>query len=569
MTTTYNVHLNILSSGGEKAKASITGIGSSAKEAEKQLNGLYSGMKSLALVGLGIGAVAYKATSWLVGMNKEVENTKIGLATMINMNLGGSFESAEKKADSLFKGLKEDAKKLPGTTKDFTEMAQGIASGVLGSGGTLSTLRTMTGQAVTAGKIFSIESGEVARDVQQAMMGTLGAKDKFSRLLLTGIGVDYQKFNKLTQTKRLETYQRALAQPSLASGMKKYENSWEGVSSTFESNITDVFKSASKPLTLAIGNELKKWNEWLDKNPGKIAEFGQKFTDALMTGFEYAKKIGESLLSAGSWISENKSLLLAFLPMLAGKFAGNNAGSKGVAGFMAGKALGQSNFEAGITSMLTAVNGVPGPLGILASSAAAAGSALGGFMANLIDQSADQSVRLGRGEQLGALLARTEPLLNQLNNPEIKKRVEFAQLYNPDVGPAVPSPGPAVDELLAKQRTGLQYEKVWKQTATEMGLIVGDAFNASFAAEKLKFSYGMSQTNANGVIDLLTKIYDKAKVTAEKEDASKKVTPKNQDHKVHLILEVAAEDPDRYVLNMNNAFNQGNVSATMATPRRR
>ena len=74
------------------------------------------------------------AWSIAVEYNKQIEQMKIGLSAVINLNLGGSFADASQMADKLFTNYQKRAITSTATTKDFIEMNNRIAPAILQAG---------------------------------------------------------------------------------------------------------------------------------------------------------------------------------------------------------------------------------------------------------------------------------------------------------------------------------------------------------------------------------------------------------------------------------------------------
>lgn len=295
----------------DRASAGLKRIGDEAARADKSTTSLTSTLRGLATGALAVGAFSL-GKKMFIDFNAEVENQTLGLATIINHNLGGGFAGAQKQAESLFDVYQEAAKKSTATTKDFLAMSRAIASPIFQAGLGMKDLEEFTIGAVVAVKAFNEDAELAARDIEQALAGTLSKKDRFARALLAPLGMDTEQWNRLKIEKRAALLRQMLTADSIKSAAKAQENSFSGVFSTLQDNLQIFLGKIGKPLFAAITAELKSWNDWIAKNPMKLQEIGEKFSSALMAGVDMVKRVVNMLVEhapliemlAGLWIGK-------------------------------------------------------------------------------------------------------------------------------------------------------------------------------------------------------------------------------------------------------------------------
>lgn len=292
-TTVYEIHTRYVLQ--DQASKGVENIAQSAERASRSTSSLGSQIRGLAQMAAG-GFFAAKAKDYLVGFNDEIEQARITMAGMMQLNVGGAFAENMGKANSLVAEFQEIAKASVGTTKDFVMMASDLTRPVLAATGSMTALRDMTKGAVIAAKAFGVNAEVAAFDIEQALSGTMTSRDRLSRALLAPLGYDAADFNKLSAQMRADILQKALTGPAIADMAKAQEASFSGVMSTFEDNLQITLGKVGLPLFKALTSEVQKWNTWIDDNQEKIQQFGKSFGSQIVAGFNAIKEIGEFLV---------------------------------------------------------------------------------------------------------------------------------------------------------------------------------------------------------------------------------------------------------------------------------
>lgn len=139
-TTIYDLQIKIALQGMQAAKSAAAALGSSLK-------GIGGALRDIGFAANGLsamGGIFGRARDALIGFNSQVEQSRIGLQTMVGLNLGKTFASAQVDADGFFKAMQQAAKTSPGTTADFIAMGQGIAPSLLAAGHNMKDLERFT-----------------------------------------------------------------------------------------------------------------------------------------------------------------------------------------------------------------------------------------------------------------------------------------------------------------------------------------------------------------------------------------------------------------------------------------
>jgi len=356
-STVYDVRVKYMLD--DKASRGLANIGKQARRSAKSTGGLEKTLRRMA-----VGAVGYfgfrTAKKWLVDYNKEMEAARIKMATLVSMNMGGSWAKNQKRANFLVSQFTKDAAKGVGTTKDYVDFAGDITLPLLNAGASMEQLTELTKAGVTAAKTFGIEGAVAGRDVQQMLMGTVRSVDRLPRLL----GVSAEEWNKMVRTKGPEETLRKLNEvlntPEIQKAAEVYGKSWDGVTSTLEDNLQRAFGKVGIPLMQKLSAEMQKLNKWFEENPQKVKEITDAIANGLVKAFNMAKSI------FGFIVRHRKLLLLLAKAYLVSRAAGGVAKMfQGIAG--------------GLTKLGETGTGVASKLGAFGNKLGAAGTALGAF----------------------------------------------------------------------------------------------------------------------------------------------------------------------------------------------
>jgi hypothetical protein len=313
--------------------------------------------------GQAIAAGMRGAYDGLIGFNAGLEQSKITMAGMMRLNLGGTFESHFGRATTMVNEFQQIAKKSVGTTQDFVSMAQQITRPVAAAGLSMADLRDITKGAVIASRAFGIQAEVAALDIEQAMMGMLTKRERFARALLEPMGFTTETFNKMDAQKRAEALKAALTQPAIAEMAAKQEKSFEGVVSTFQDNLQMAIGKVGLPLFEMLTAEIQEWNKWIDANADTIEDMGRTLGNAMAYGFGVVR-------DAVGFLVEHRKVFFA----LAKTFLAFQAGKAGV-----GIAKGVGGAVKSVTDFVKSLGGAKKGLLGLADSSQSAMSMLGGL----------------------------------------------------------------------------------------------------------------------------------------------------------------------------------------------
>lgn len=329
-STTTNYDVKVRYQIDDKTAGGLDGIKRRSDAAARSTSSLSRSLKRMA--GIAIGAFGIrKALDATIGFNRQLDMTKAKLRTVIQLNTGRSFLNSTKEAGILMKQFREDAKSSAGTFKDMADFGTTIAGPVTLAGGTLKDLREITKGSVVAAAAFGERADLASRDIQQALAGTLGMKDRFARALLQPMGIDLKKFNAATAPQRLKALKAALSQKGIKDAATAYQNSFEGVFSTMKSNLQEFGGKVGKKLFDKLTGGMKNVNLWFKNNEKAVDRFANKLANGMVKAFTMVKDAIKAI------VAQKDLLILLAKAALMAKVAG---GIMGLGGGGAGKGLG-------------------------------------------------------------------------------------------------------------------------------------------------------------------------------------------------------------------------------------
>lgn len=330
--TTYDI--NVRYHLDDKASKNVGMIGREARRSAQGIGILARGMRMLQTAAIGFFGFR-TAKKYLIDYNSELDQARIQMGGLLQMNMGGRWSQNQKRANMLIRQFRDDAKASTATTKDFVDFASLVTGPLSRAGASMDQIRQITKGGVIAAKAFGIEGEVAARDIEQALAGTLSKKDRFARALLEPMGLTTTKWNEMVKKspqKAADALTRAFNQPAIKQMAKAQENSWAGVVSTFQDHMQRFFGKVGMPLMKALTKEIQGWNKWLEKNEDTVQRWATSFGKAIVDAFKFAKRtIG--------FIIEHRDLLLtiakAYLAVKAGGIvAGAVMGVGGMVGDM-------------------------------------------------------------------------------------------------------------------------------------------------------------------------------------------------------------------------------------------
>lgn len=376
-STVYDIRLKY--SADDSASGKLNNIGRAADRANNSGLNLRN---TLVAIGGSAGLVAGKKL--LVDYNVQMEKMKVGMGAVLAMQMKKPFSEARKEADMLILRLQEVAKKSPGTTKEFAEMANQIAPMVALMGGGIDKIQSMSAGAVIAAQATGTRADSAAMDIKQMLAGKVGGRDMMANQLIASQGLSLEQFNALSGKERATLTEKALNDPALKKAADEFGASFEGTMSTFQDGMAIAFGKIGLPLMKDITKEVSKWNTWIERNPVKIAMFSKMLTNGLSKTFEFLKSTAEFFVNHSETLI---TIAKAFAIFKVGSIVGASLNSitSGLTNFGRGLAEARSGFatllsggagSGGLVKGFMSLMGALGPVTMALGGLAAAAYAL-------------------------------------------------------------------------------------------------------------------------------------------------------------------------------------------------
>jgi len=300
-STIYDVQIRMMME-DQRAVAGTEKLGHALQRTHQHALGLNTALAHLgAAVGGALGV--HQAYDAFVKFNQEVEQTKISLAAIVQLDLGYSFDQSKAAAEDLFQEFQRFSKLTPVTTKQMNEFGQGVAAAVFGAGGQMKDFVKITEQGVIAAKVFGAESNYAALELTELLQGTVNKRMRFAMQLLHGAHVSEEEFRRMNAGQRLRTIEGVLTSDAMKKATDQFSESFSGVTSTLVDNLQIMLGGVGMPLFKAITAEVQRWNHWIERNQAGLEKFGKQFSEALVEGFKAVK-------DAVGWVIDHREMLL-------------------------------------------------------------------------------------------------------------------------------------------------------------------------------------------------------------------------------------------------------------------
>jgi hypothetical protein len=235
----------------------------------------------------GSGAFLGGSIKSFVGLNSQIEQAQVGLATLLSAQLKISGTDAMGLASSQLKDLRADAAAGIGELSDYMQGFQMILGPGLSHGGSLDQLRELNRLAISAGGALRGQEGMqlAAIDIVQALNGQVGERvTPFAMQALSAIGVTAEQFRKLKPEDRLGTLLRAFG--AFSEGAKLMGETWDAQFSTLKDRVKSLIMDLSKPLFDRWKDQLKAVNSWLAKNEESLGLIVERWGTRMLSMWE-------------------------------------------------------------------------------------------------------------------------------------------------------------------------------------------------------------------------------------------------------------------------------------------
>lgn len=330
-----------------------------------------------ALAVFGLHGLIHKAKEAFIGFNREVQNTKISLTSMIQGTFDIDLKRAQGITEDLYAEFQKFSTQTPVTTQQILEFGRGISGALFAAGGTMKDFIKLTEQGVVTTKALGVHGGNTAfgaMEISEMLAGNVRHGMLMPKLLLASVNKSMEEFRAMSAGDKLKTVMAAVNTQAMQDARTQMSTSFEGVVSTLEDKAQIFFGKIGKPLFEAITHEIQNWNEWIDKNDDKLQKFARDAGAGLVDAFKAVK-------SALSWIYDHGDTLITIGKVWAAIKIGNMIGglpSMLGAGSEIGKVLGE-----GLKGALVKMSNLSLPTALLGQGVGAFANKFGGALGAL------------------------------------------------------------------------------------------------------------------------------------------------------------------------------------------
>lgn len=384
-TTTYDVLLKYRLD--NQATKGTESFAKSLSDARGHAEGLGSALGKIG--GLVVGAFGIeKAGKALIGFNRDVQNAKISLTSMIEGGFGTSFQFAQAEADQLYNTFQKFSTQTPVTTAEMLDFSRNIAMSVTAAGGGFQDLIDVTEKGVVATKAWGLETTQSSMQIGEVLQGNIRTTDVFAQRLAAMSGKTLEEMRKMTAGDRLGLIKKVFSSDAVKDATTEFSTSFSGVVSTLEDKLMIIAGKIGLPLFKAITKEVGDWNVWIDKNQVKIERFAETVGTKLVSAFGVVKDVFTFLAEHASTLIKIGEVWAAVkIGQGLGGMLGSSLGSilrPGAALFAArsfAPSFGPYRNPEEMASMTTAPGAITGAKGALGAIGPALGAFAGGYAA--------------------------------------------------------------------------------------------------------------------------------------------------------------------------------------------
>jgi hypothetical protein len=349
------------------------------KGAAEHAKGLGSAFQNMVVMAASFFAVE-RVKEWthsLIEASSKFEQLKLSIAGSISGTGGASFAASQVIAEKRIEELMKAAKVQVGTNEDYFSVAKQLMAPGRAAHATSEEIVNLTTKLVPV--ILTTEGKEgvaqIGRQVSEVL--TRGISPNLAPAIgriIREAGMTFEQFNKIKTQDRIPALTRLLG--GFSGMIKAGETSWEAASSTLESNLALLGRTAGESVFEFWKSTVNELNESMERNKGTIDSIA-------LTAGAIAKGGFSLMVDSLKWVVENGEAITGVMSVIA------SAGAA-YAGF---SALSGIITLVGEFAAVLAVAGAP--MIALAAAAAAAVVAIGLIVKELAKMAGDDA-RIGR-----------------------------------------------------------------------------------------------------------------------------------------------------------------------------
>lgn len=298
-----------------KAKVGFMGVQRAADNLKLAVSRVGGAFQAFNTLGLAVGgSLIYTFTRIVsegIKFNKEMENAKIAVATLIAVAKGINIDQAMREAGDAADRLLIISAQTAGEMSDLMDIFKNIGGPMVKAGKPMNEILKLTGDTANAAFALGRSYMYMGQSIGKLQMGLFPAGLDLIPIMksygLIAADMDQGQWRDLGSVKRAQILTAAMEKLGVASA--NIQNSWEGVTSTFRSLRRVIQGAFAEGFMIEAKKHLIGINGILFKNLDVIKatakEWGEKVVKGIMFTIEHVKKLREEF---GLFLGQVKSV---------------------------------------------------------------------------------------------------------------------------------------------------------------------------------------------------------------------------------------------------------------------
>lgn len=270
--------------GARSAQRNLEGVERTGKRVSLSLTSMFQ----RAFMFIGGAAGAGMALRGILRLHTGIQEAQVGMATLLSANTGAPLVQTLGQAREVVQGLRKDAAVGVGEFENYLEGMQSILGPGLQAGASLDQMRELNRLALSAG--FALRGQEGLRfapmDIAQALTrGASRIETPIVMQALAAVGMTEAVFNKLDVAGRMKVLQDAFGR--FGPGVEEMGKGWNAQFSTLTDRLKEMARTATEPLFGRWSDQLRRANEWLERNEGRLQTITETWGTRLVATWDH------------------------------------------------------------------------------------------------------------------------------------------------------------------------------------------------------------------------------------------------------------------------------------------
>ena len=224
-----------------------------------------------------------------------------------------AFETAGRASVNVMRQITRDAARLPGTAEQYLMVfQQALPAALANTHQQVSSIASLTNQGAAVAIANGIDAAQAGRDMMEMFNGHANMMNRTYTVLgplMTRSATDHRRltqegFNHMTGENRFLAMQRALVQ--YAPMLDHMGNSWEAMTGTFESAISEMIKGSTGEIFQTAVTTFGALNRFIERYADQLTRVGTLLSHWSVQAFDVigkqASEAFEQLKDMGNWI---------------------------------------------------------------------------------------------------------------------------------------------------------------------------------------------------------------------------------------------------------------------------